>query len=235
MVVRLVCLPPAGGTAAAYQEWQGRSSPRLEVVPIELPGRGTKTSEQPRTDLVDLATGLTAEIRHLANGGAIALLGHSMGALVAFELAHLLQTENIPVIHLFVLASSSPAAAAERSEGTLAELPDDALLAALEDHAALPDRLRKNSALLAATLPWLRADLQACETYYPVPDRQRLGCPITAVTGRYDHMISSDQMAGWRDCTDAEYKQVTVPAGHDLLAEAGVFVWRCVENALVAV
>jgi pyochelin biosynthesis protein PchC len=232
-VIQLWCIPAAGATAAAYRPWQRWSSPTLTVVPVELPGRGALAAEPAVPDLERLADRLVESAHADFQPSAFALLGHSMGALVAFEMAHRLEQRGTGARHLIVLASEAPDAAARPAARALSDLAtDDQLLDALASHPALPDAVRGDREVLAMTLPWLREDLRACDTYRLPVDRPPLSCPITVITGRYDRTVRQEDAAAWRGHTLGPFRAVSVPAGHNLVAEAETFVRRCVEQAL---
>src|SRR6185437_11668624 len=91
--VRLVCFPYAGGGASMYRDWAGAMGDSIEVWPIQLPGREARFCEPAFTRLAPLVEGLADAVGpHLDR--PFALFGHSLGALVAFELARLLHGEG---------------------------------------------------------------------------------------------------------------------------------------------
>lgn len=232
-MVQLLCVPGAGRTAATYRHWQRWHSTEVTVVPLELPGRGELAEVPPEPDIARLAHWLSDSALAAAARSPIALLGHSMGALIAFELAHLLERQNVPIRHIFVLACKPPGSREPASRPALAGMDsDNRLLAALAQHPALPESVRADHDVLKIGLSWLRADIQACESYRPDP-RPPLRCPITVMLGRYDQSTGSADAAGWAAHTRARFRVMTVPAGHDLPDEAAEFVRRCVERTLV--
>ncbi|MGH1555837.1 thioesterase II family protein [Streptomyces sp. L7] len=107
--IRLVCLPYAGGSAAVYRTWNQLVPSDVAVCPVELPGRGMRIGEQPFSRLAPLVRALADAMEPLFDR-PFALFGHSLGGLVAFELARLLRRRGWPVpCHLFVSASAAPA------------------------------------------------------------------------------------------------------------------------------
>ena len=91
--LRLVCLPFAGGGAAPFFRWRKELPEWLDVVPLALPGHDGRLQEQPRTDLRALAAELAADIEPVTDVACV-LLGHSMGAWLAYELVRELRRRS---------------------------------------------------------------------------------------------------------------------------------------------
>src|SRR5262249_23742176 len=91
---RIFCLPYAGGASDLFREWRKALAPTIQVCPIELPGRGGRSEEEPHTDLTGLVEILGSELRSRLDR-PFALFGHSMGAVIAFELARYLRRERL--------------------------------------------------------------------------------------------------------------------------------------------
>lgn len=105
--LRLFCFPFAGGGVATYRSWCNDLPPEVEVCLIQLPGRENRLDEPPCTDLEELLAALeTALLPYLDK--PFAFYGHSLGALLSFELAHRLSHRNKPPTHLFVSACTAP-------------------------------------------------------------------------------------------------------------------------------
>src|SRR5262245_9466652 len=99
------CLPCAGAAASIYRAWRESAPPRLEIVPVELPGRGRRFREAAFTEVAPLLAELAPQIERDAGERPTAVFGHSMGAVIAFELARALGPR---VRRLFVSGSSAP-------------------------------------------------------------------------------------------------------------------------------
>lgn len=207
--IRLFCLPCAGGSAQTFRAWTAHVPPDVEIVPLELRGRGTRFREPAETRL----HAIVAEAIDTIVGAAdrpYALFGHSMGALAAFEVARVL-ADDAHLRHLFVAAYPSPDA-----HGTLAQLhqlPDGELLAHLRSLDATSVGLHDDE-LMRAMLPIVRADLTACERHQPHVTPGSVRCALTAIGGESDPLVSEAALHGWRGHTTGPFRVETFPGGH---------------------
>jgi len=229
--VRLFCLPWAGGSAAAYASWTDAVRDDVEVCPIELPGRQTRWQESPfeRLDpLVNsLATALSSEL-----GGRFALFGHSMGALVAFELARTLRRrgEGEPET-LFVSAGAAPQL--PRSLPWVPDQPDSVVREKLRELGGVPAEVDESPELMELLMPVIRADFSVCEThrYRPEPP---LRCPIVAFCGEQDREVPPARMAPWAEQTTGGFSQHVLPGGHFALENERDKVLTVIRSRLAA-
>lgn len=133
--VRLVCFPHAGGTPSVYRDWDAHVGDRVQVVPVLLPGRSFRLGEPPRREMAPMAADIAAALVGQGLADAFALFGHSMGALLAYEVACELRDRGAgEPVHLFVSGSRAPHFYGARIG---AELTDDALLAMVRDLGGL--------------------------------------------------------------------------------------------------
>src|SRR5918999_550347 len=158
----VLCFPFAGAGAAAFRRCQEFSARRVRVVPIELPGRATRFAEPPYTDVSEAADGLHPEILELLDGEPeVALFGHSLGAVLAFEMALRLEA-SVAVRGVFVSGSPGPYTRRARQASGLSdgEFLDRVKELAGHSHPALDD-----PELRELLLPVLRADVEMHEAY----------------------------------------------------------------------
>ena len=227
--VRLFCLPFAGGGASTYAAWPALFPDGVEVCPVELPGRLTRWSEKPfdRADpLVEaLATALAGEL-----DGPYALFGHSMGALLAFELARTLRRRGAaePQV-LFV--SGGPAPHLPRRWEQIHDQPDDVVVARLRDLGAVPEDVYAEPELLELLMPTIRADFSVVETHVHRPEPP-LGCPVVAFAGAEDREVPPDQVAPWHQHTTGSFTRQVLPGGHFFLHNARTALLDTVRAAL---
>ncbi|MGA5301851.1 thioesterase II family protein [Nucisporomicrobium flavum] len=192
---RLVCLPYAGGAAAAYRAWHQLAPGHVEVCPVELPGRGLRMGEEPYRRLPPLVEGLADALDPLLDR-PFALFGHSMGGLIAFELARLLRRRGRPEpSHLFVSASPAPD---RPREPTVHDAPDAELKARLQAFNGTPAEVLDNEELMELALPVIRADFAVLETY-EFAEEPPLDTPLTVFGGVDDRTVRPDDLVGWRE------------------------------------
>ena len=215
--VTLFCLPYAGGSAAIYRTWVGAAPPALRVVPVELPGRGRRFAEPPFTDIAALVEPLAQALLPLAQQ-PFALFGHSMGALIGFELARRLQRGAAPMpARLFV--SGSPAPQLPPTRRDIHDLPEDEFEHELRQLNGTPEEVLANAELMQLVAPLLRADFKLCETYR-CAGAPLLACPISAFSGADDAEAGAEQMRPWREHTAAEFTLRQLPGDHFFLNAA---------------
>jgi len=208
--VRLFCLPYAGGNATAFRHWQQHLGPRVQVVPVRLPGHLGRLTEPPLTRLPDLVGALSDAMLPLLDR-PYALFGVSMGALAAFETARTLTARSRPPERLFVASYPSPSVDTPRPTGH--DLPDDGFLELLGRIGAVPPEVLGETELMRLLLPAVRADFDVSGTH--VDDGGVLaGVPVTAIHGADDRTVSAEHVARWADRATAGFEFVQVRGGH---------------------
>jgi medium-chain acyl-[acyl-carrier-protein] hydrolase len=195
---RLFCLPYAGGGVAAYRLW-ARSLPEdIEVFAAQLPGRDGRLRDTPLPSIaamVDMLLPAVIESSDLP----YAIFGHSMGALVAYELVSALERASVRApSHLFVSSRRAPDEPDTRVP--LHDMPESQFLVELQErYGAIPAAVLDEPELLELLLPVVRADIRAVETYRPslaVPHQVR--CAVHVYGGEDDRHPRPAQLPGWQ-------------------------------------
>jgi surfactin synthase thioesterase subunit len=203
--VRLFCFPHAGGAAASYVGWsRALENQSIEIVAAQLPGRSGLAGDAPRDDL-ELIVDAFADAMAPMLDRPFALFGHSLGALVAFELARALRDRDATApIHLFVSGAFAPQLPADSAP--LRSIEGDAafLEAVAAKYGGVPRIVLEQADLRASMVPALRADLALTETY-TYRHAPPLPCPISAYAGASDPIVTPERLAEWREQTCAEF------------------------------
>lgn len=193
----LFCLPYSGASATCYSPWKHKLPSWLSVRPLELPGRGMRMDEPLHTDMAALARLLADEIV-VELDRPYALFGHSLGGLLAFELAHVLRERGLPApLALFASATAGPAHR-DVSEYAI-EKTDAELIARLRELGGTSEGVLANQELLDLILPILRADFLLCGSFVH-GQRQPLDLPIHVFGGKRD-TVKVEELLDWQEDT----------------------------------
>jgi medium-chain acyl-[acyl-carrier-protein] hydrolase len=209
--LRLFCLPYAGGGASIYREW-GRELPeQIEVWMVHLPGRENRLTDPAVSDLKQLAVDAAIGLQPFLSK-PYALFGHSMGALVAFELTRRLrrQGRSTPAC---LAVSAAPGPHVAKVDNPIHDLPLPAFLRELRNLNGTPTEVFANSELLELMLPMLRADFCAVESYRYQPEHA-LDCPILTFGGDSDAEVSHAELEAWRKQTTGTFSLRIFPGNH---------------------
>lgn len=199
-----------------YARWKRFVPPWVEVVPLELPGHGTRLRE-PLTERMDRLTDALADTVRPPEGAPFAVYGHSFGALAAFELTRRLCRRGTPPVTLFVSGHNGPSEPLNRRP--VHALPDEAFIAALRGFGGIPDALLKQREVLHMYLPALRADLRMVETYSR-PAGAPFDFPIAVYGGRRDVLADPAGLLAWERETTGVCDLTLIPGGHFFLGES---------------
>lgn len=207
----LFCLPYAGGGASIFSGWQKKVGTAIEVRALQLPGRENLFDMKPLDDMSRLVDHLLPTV--LACRQPFAFFGHSLGALICYELCRRLAGAGIAPRALIVSARKPP----HESKGfRLHDLSDEGLKVRLRDFGGTPERVLENEALMQMILPILRADLRAAETYLPPPSPP-LACPIIACGASDDPLAPAEDLHTWQSYTSANFRMSAFKGGHFFL------------------
>jgi len=209
--LRLFSLPFAGGGASVYRGWGAELSPSVEVCPVQLPGREDRYRETAFASLVGLSRALSREIAPYLDR-PFAIFGHSMGALLGFELARSLRHAGAPA-PLALLIAAYPAPHVSLSRAPIYQLPDREFIEEMRRLQGTPTAVLENRELMDFVLPILRADFEACDTYLCAPEPP-LDCPFFVFGGTEDHEVGEPELERWREQTTAAFRLQMYPGTH---------------------
>lgn len=219
--LRLFCLPYAGTGAAIYRLWVNDLPATVELCAVQLPGRETRLSEPAATDLAVLAPALADGLQPLFDR-PFAIFGHSLGALIGFELTRLLHQRNQRPMHFFPSGRIAPHLPPPHPP--IHHLPEPEFIAQIQERYdnTIPHPVLKEPDLLALLLPTLRADMTIHETYAfaAVGTGPVLTCPVTTFGGQMDRNVSLDALEAWSRHTRGPFAVHILSGGHFFLSNA---------------
>jgi medium-chain acyl-[acyl-carrier-protein] hydrolase len=227
--LRLFCFPYAGGAAGIYRNWAANLPSAVEVCPVHLPGRGKRMRERAFTQVQALVEEIAPALWP-ATDQPFAFFGHSMGALISFELARHLRREGVAgPAHLFISGRRAPQI--PNLDAPTFDLPEAEFLVTLRDLKGTPPEALEHPELMQLMLPLLRADFELCETYAYTP-APPLDCPITVYGGLQDGGVTRTYLEAWSQHTTAAFTLRMMPGDHFYLNTAQPLLLRTLSQEL---
>lgn len=212
VTARLFCFPFAGGSAATFRLWPGALPSSLEIWAAQLPARASRFRE-PAVDSMPVLVEMLVEALLPYLDLPFALFGHSMGGVLAFEIAHALNAGRHPIPQHLIVSGRRPPHLPKNSPD-IHPLSDDAFVAEINRrYGGIPAELLHDRKTLALLLPALRADVKALETFRP-PARDPLSCPISAFGGADDRLTPRPHLEAWRSQTTGPFRLRVFPGDH---------------------
>ncbi|MFO0763109.1 MAG: thioesterase domain-containing protein [Byssovorax sp.] len=208
--IRLFCFPYAGGGASAFRTWPD-ALPHIDICAVQPPGRETRLRDAPFVRMEPFLDALMPAIRPLFDI-PFAFYGHSLGAYVAYEIAHRLRAEGGPQpSYIFIGGSAAPQV--NVIDHPIAELDDQGFREGIESYEGTPAEVLAHKELWELLLPALRADFRVYENYvYTKGDK--LDVPFSAFGGLLDKETTREELEAWKDLTNKAFQVRMVPGNH---------------------
>jgi Predicted thioesterase involved in non-ribosomal peptide biosynthesis len=197
----LFCFPYAGATAQIFNTWRAAFPPStgIQVCPVQYPGRGNRMHESLYTDCRLMVDAFLPYMLPLLDK-PFALFGHSMGAIIAFEVVRALRRRGGPQpLHLFVSGRRAPQVPCR--EPHTFNLPDDEFTEELRRLNGTPPEVLENPELMQLVLRIVRGDFALTQTYVYTKE-PLLTCPISIFGGLYDIDVTREDLAAWCEQTE---------------------------------
>ncbi|MEU0603964.1 alpha/beta fold hydrolase [Streptomyces sp. NPDC006393] len=222
----LLCVPFAGAGPSFFHPWRELAAGRWRVSAVELPGREKRLLEEPYRNVVEAAKAeIDNVVADLGEGARTVLFGHSLGAVLAYELVHLLTQRGVHVERLVVSGSPGPWTQRERRA---AGLSGDEFLARVEEFAGFRHEALDHPEMRELILPALHADCTMHEAYVPSTD-EPVSVPICSLRGDHDGLVTAEEAQQWRDATTAGFTHAEFPGDHMYLVDHGREVLDVIE------
>lgn len=230
--ITLYCLPFAGGNAFSYRHFQAHLADAIQVIALELPGRGRRFKEPLLTAMATMIVDLFLQVQDgIKNNNRYAIYGHSMGALLGYELTrYILQANLPPPQHLFFSGRKAPSVA--NNTPPKHKLPKEAFMKSVKDLGGCPPELLAHQELTDLFEPILRADFQAIETYVYTPSSP-VNIPITILHGSDDDEVTYDQLLPWQQETCQQLLIQSFLGDHFFIFEHLAQIGRLLSQTLI--
>ena len=224
---RLICFPHAGGAANYFFRLSAALQPDVQVLAVQYPGRQDRLDDPLVDDLTVLAEQIAATLPD--TDGPTAFLGHSMGAIVGYEVARRWEPQGRTIEHLYASGRRAPSSL---KLSTLHQRDDAGFLAGIAEFGGPAVELLSHPELGPLLLPPVRNDYKAIETYRHAAGTP-LSCPITVLIGNADPLVSADEAREWAQHTSGPFALRVFPGGHFFLTDHQRQVTQLVRKALL--
>lgn len=229
--LRVFCFPPAGGSASEFREWRNYFCDEIEILSLQLPGRETRFSEPLITDFTELIIKLHEEIRSLLNIPYI-FFGHSLGALISFELIHSLRSQGLPLPRAFVAsAKEAPHCHILPKEQDISN--DVWLIDRLKSYASMPEDFLASIAFKEVFFPYIKGDFLLLSSY-KFREPPLLNLPIIALHGTSDLTTRIQKVQAWEQQTQKSFKFHAFKGGHFFIRESKADFLQFLSSELIS-
>ncbi|HZM97912.1 MAG TPA: thioesterase domain-containing protein [Pyrinomonadaceae bacterium] len=227
--LRLFCFPYAGGSDQIFRNWSTNLPRQIEVCPVLLPGRGVRLKTPGYTNLLALVKQIAHVMCPLLDL-PFAFFGHSMGALMAFELSReLRRLEQPQPLHLFLAAHLPPQIPREREP--MFDLSTAEIIERMREINGTPTEILDHPELMEMMMPLLRADFEMVDTYTYVPD-EVLDSPITVLGGLQDRDVTRESLQQWEKQTTGRFSLRMFPGDHFFVNTASSIIYQVLGREL---
>lgn len=228
---KVFCLPYAGGSAKSiYGKWQRLGDSDIEIIPIEFPGRGNLFSDKCYETADEAMEGTLKIIKDSIQDCEYGIWGHSMGAIIAYELGNLINESELKKPKNIIVTGKKPLHLQD-DEDPIHELPDDEFIKEVIELNGTPNGVFENEDLKVLFLPILRNDFKLVHEYKYKRPLKAFDIPLTVVTGNKED-ISDVELFQWNDLTNSKCKIITLEGDHFFIKNNVENMWEIIKNAM---
>lgn len=210
--MKLFCLPYAGGSETIYYRWRTNIDESIQIVPIELKGRGKRYNEKEYDSILEAIDDIYNSIEEEIENDEYAIYGHSMGSLLAYELYYkICEMKKRKPKHIFFSGYGAPNTVVKGEE--IHGLPDNEFMEKIMEMGGSPRELMENKELFQLFLPILKNDMRILEKYLFKPKEAKMECDISILTGN-EEKLKPNQIIEWRKHTEGKCKMYTLSGNH---------------------
>lgn len=211
MTIKLYCIPYAGASAVIFNKWKLMMDDTIEIIPMELASRGRRLGEPFYKNIEAAVNDLYKQLSEQVDTNSFAIFGHSMGAIIGFELTkRLCEIQRVPQV-LFCSGRKAPQLCSR--EPAIHHLKDKEFIKKVIELGATPAELFESQEISDIFLPILRSDFQNIEEYRYQDTGVPIGCDLAVLFGEGEG-VSLDELNEWRYHTTKEYLIQSFEGGH---------------------
>jgi medium-chain acyl-[acyl-carrier-protein] hydrolase len=230
-MIKLFCLPYAGGSAMVYNRWKLSINGMIQIRPVELTGRGKRFTEPYYDNLMQAVDDIYRLVKPELNG-LYAFYGHSMGSLLVYELVRKINSLPHPQpVHLFLSGGSPPHI--RKSDKVYHKMPEEQFKEEIFKMGGTPREVFENKELLEIFIPLLRADYKILETYEFQPEHPVFDCGITLFNGKEDEEVTSDEIRQWQRYTKVQCPLHEYESGHFFIHDQMEDIVQIINDTLI--
>ncbi len=220
----LITFHHAGGSTTFFRPWINHPLLKgITVCPVELPGHGQRYHDPCVERLEDILESVTTLVGSIAQRVPRTILfGHSLGSLLAYEVACQLYSRGIELSMLIVSARRPPHLSTPKP--WIHEMSDPLLLESLKRLGGVPEEILAHEEFMNWFLPIIRADFSITETYRPPQSPIRLPIPLMALRGEEDQEVTAQEMSQWACVAGGSYREFMYPGGHFYLNSPSILI-----------
>ncbi len=228
---RVYCIPHAGGSAMVYNKWNEFAGEHIEIVPVELAGRGNRIREQLYETLDEAVDDVYRSIENKLDDSPYVIYGHSMGSWIALELCFkIIQQKKSSPIMLIISGKEPPIK--ERCGKVIHRLNEDDFKEEMLKLGGTPEEVFDDEDLKNLFIPIIRSDYKIIETYDTKKILKKLPYPIILFNG-IDDDVTTDEVEGWRNYTSKKFEFFNFKGGHFFVYENAKEVVDKINNLML--
>lgn len=224
--IKLLCIPYAGSSAYNYNKWSTYFDHSVTVYPLDLAGRGMRCDEDYYENMNNAIDDLYEKTMNVIGNSEYVLFGHSMGALLAYELCNRLENSKVKQPkHLIISGYPAPQLPQDDLDKDIKEI--------VQELGGMPEEIWSNPYLYDVFMPILQADYRLLRSYrYPL-DRMPLNTDISILYGEKDIKTPLEKVISWRGLTKGSFDYHLFKGGHFFINEHTEEVIDCIKRILI--
>ncbi|GAA0709940.1 thioesterase domain-containing protein [Paraclostridium ghonii] len=225
---KLFCVPYAGGSAMVYSQWRKYMKDKIEIVPIELKGRGMRLNEAHYNLIEDAIEDVFRVIKENIEGCDYAIFGHSMGSLIAYEVYQRIIEEQIQMPkHMFFSGRQAPSIELKTQ---YYKLEEDKFLEVVKEYGGFTDDILKSVEIMRYFIPILRNDFKILEEY-KYKEKVKISVGSSVFIGREDS-VSIYEVLEWQNHIEGKCDIYMFNGGHFFIKNNLLEVTKRILNIL---